>query len=132
MKRIVSLLMALAMMATLFVSTAVAEEPIVLRMATGYNNAKTGLFFDASVAGEGVTLADGVTYHTGDLKPTWVEVQKVLNVVFENKYQGNSAAKEFEFWKDRLNEIDMVSVKQRPCPSTALQVLLSTSLTTCT
>ena len=109
MKRIVSLLMALAMIATLFVSTAVAEEPVVLRMATGYNNAKTGLFFDASVAGEGVTLADGVTYHTGDLKPTWVEVQKVLNVVFENKYQGNSASNEFEYWKERLNEVDMIS-----------------------
>ena len=109
MKRIVSLLMALAMTATLFVSTAVAEEPVVLRMATGYNNAKTGLFFDASVAGEGVTLADGVTYHTGDLKPTWVEVQKVLNVVFENKYQGNSASNEFEYWKERLNEVDMIS-----------------------
>ncbi len=109
MKRIVSLLMALAMMATLFVSTAVAEEPVVLRMATGYNNAKTGLFFDASVAGEGVTLADGITYHTGDLKPTWVEVQNLLNVVFENKYQGNSASNEFEYWKERLNEVDMIS-----------------------
>ena len=109
MKRIVSLLMALALMATLFVSTAVAEEPVVLRMATGYNNAKTGLFFDASVAGEGITLADGITYHTGDLKPTWVEVQKVLNVVFEDKYQGNSTSAEFDFWKDRLNEVDMLS-----------------------
>ncbi len=109
MKRIVSLLMALAMMATLFVSTAVAEEPVVLRMATGYNNAKTGLFFDASVAGEGITLADGVTYHTGDLKPTWVEVQKKLNVKFENKYQGNSTSAEFDFWKERLNEVDMLS-----------------------
>ena len=109
MKRIVSLLMALAMMATLFVSTAVAEEPVVLRMATGYNNAKTGLFFDASVAGEGITLADGKTYHTGDLKPTWVRVQEVLNVKFENMYQGNSASNEFDFWKDRLDEIDMLS-----------------------
>ena len=81
----------------------------VLRMATGYNNAKTGLFFDASVAGEGILLADGVTYQTGDLKPTWVEVQKRLGMVFENQYQGNSATKEFEFWKDRLNEVDMVS-----------------------
>ena len=116
MKRIVSLLMALAMMATLFVGTAVAEtaeltyaDGTVLRMATGYNNAKTGLFFDASVAGEGVTLADGVTYHTGDLKPTWVEVQNQLKVVFENKYQGNSTSAEFDFWKERLNEVDMLS-----------------------
>ena len=109
MKRIVSLLMALALMATLFVSTAVAEEPVVLRMATGYNNAKTGLFFDASVAGEGITLADGITYHTGDLKPTWVEVENVLNVKFENKYQGNGTSAEFDFWKERLNEVDMLS-----------------------
>lgn len=81
----------------------------VLRMATGYNSTKTGLFFDAEVAGEGVTLADGVTYHTGDLKPTWVEVQNRLGMTFENQYQGNSASKEFEFWKERLNEVDMVS-----------------------
>ena len=115
MKRVVSLLMALAMMATLLVGTAVADGALtyadgtVLRMATGYNNAKTGLFFDASVAGEGVTLADGVTYHTGDLKPTWVAVQNKLNVVFENQYQGNSASNEFEYWKERLNEVDLLS-----------------------
>lgn len=84
-------------------------EGTVLRMATGYNNTKTGLFFDAEVAGEGVTLADGNTYHAGDLKPTWVEVEKRLGMKFENQYQGNSAAKEFEFWQDRLNEVDMVS-----------------------
>ncbi|MBR4068454.1 MAG: hypothetical protein IKK08_07505 [Clostridia bacterium] len=116
MKRTVSLLMALAMIVTMLCSTAMAEtaeltyaEGTVLRMATGYNSTKTGLFFDAEVAGEGVTLADGVTYHTGDLKPTWVEVQNDLKVVFENQYQGNSATKEFDFWKERLNEVDMVS-----------------------
>lgn len=116
MKRTFSLLMALAMVMTMLVGTAAAEtaqltyaEGTVLRMATGYNNAKTGLFFDAGVAGEGVTLADGKTYLAGDLKPTWVEVENKLNVKFENQYQGNSAAKEFEFWKDRLAEVDMVS-----------------------
>ncbi len=81
----------------------------ILRMATGYNNTKTGLFFAAEVAGEGIQLADGKTYQTGDLKPTWVEVQNRLGMVFEDKYQGNSATKEFEFWKDRLNEVDMIS-----------------------
>ena len=75
-KSLLALLLAVAMVASLFVGAASAEsgltyaEGTVLRMATGYNNAKTGLFFDASVAGEGVTLADGKTYHTGDLKPT--------------------------------------------------------------
>ncbi|MBR5004446.1 MAG: hypothetical protein IKY14_03175, partial [Erysipelotrichaceae bacterium] len=84
-------------------------EGTVLRMATGYNNAKTGLFFDAEVAGEGITLADGVTYQAGDLKPTWVEVQNVLGVVFENKYQGNSASNEFKYWKEQLGQVDLVS-----------------------
>jgi len=81
----------------------------VLRMATGYNSKKTGLFFDAEVAGDGITLADGKTYFTGDLKPTWVAVQDRLGMQFENFYQGNSAQKEFEFWQSRLNEIDMIS-----------------------
>ena len=81
----------------------------VLRMACGYNSTKTGLFFDAEVAGDGITLANGVTYQTGDLKPTWVEVENRLGMKFEDKYQGNSATKEFEFWKDRLNEVDMIS-----------------------
>ncbi|MGN1027412.1 MAG: hypothetical protein ACI4P4_13545 [Faecousia sp.] len=81
----------------------------VLRMATGYNSTKTGLFFDAEVAGDGVTLADGKTYHAGDLKPTWVEVQNRLGMVFEDKYQGNSASKEFDYWKEQLDQVDMVS-----------------------
>ena len=81
----------------------------VLRMATGYNSTKTGLSMDAEVAGEGVTLADGVTYHAGDLKPTWVEVQKQLNIKIEDKYQGNSAANEFDYWKERMGDVDMVS-----------------------
>ena len=114
-KSLLALLLAVAMVASLFVGAASAEsgltyaESTVLRMATGYNNAKTGLFFDAEVAGEGVTLADGVTYHSGDLKPTWVEVQNVLGITFEDKYQGNNTTKEFEYWKDRLAEVDMVS-----------------------
>ncbi|MBR3873757.1 MAG: hypothetical protein IKJ26_06235 [Clostridia bacterium] len=107
-KRIVSWILALTMILSLCAVSASAEG-VVLRMATGYNSTKTGLFFDAEVAGSGVTLADGNTYHAGDLKPTWVKVQEVLGVTFENLYQGNNATKEFEFWKDRLNEVDMVS-----------------------
>ena len=84
-------------------------EGTVLRMATGYNSTKTGLFFDPEVAGEGITLADGNTYNAGDLKPTWVEVQNVLGMVFEDKYQGNSASKEWEYWKEQLDQVDMVS-----------------------
>lgn len=81
----------------------------VLRMAVGYNSTKTGLFFDPEVAGSGITLADGHTYNTGDLKPTWVEIQNQLGMVFEDKYQGNSDSKEFEYWKEKLTDVDMVA-----------------------
>ena len=84
-------------------------EGTILRMATGYNSADTGLFFSAKIAGEGITLADGNTYHTGDLKPTWVEVQNRLGIVFEDKYQGNSASNEIKFWAEQFGEVDMVS-----------------------
>ena len=114
MKKLLSLVMALALLLSA-VSFAAAEtalpyaEGTVLRMATGYNNAKTGLSFDPSVAGEGITLADGKTYNSGDLKPTWVAVQDTLKVVFENKYQGNGAAKEFDYWKEQLDQVDVLS-----------------------
>ena len=86
-------------------------EGTILRMATGYNSKETGLFFhpDQFKTFDSFTLADGNTYHSGDLKPTWVEVQKVLSVVFENHYQGNSAQNEFKYWKEKLGDIDMVS-----------------------
>ena len=115
MKKIISLILACAMMLSLIIVPASAEETLtyapgtVLRMATGYNSAKTGLFFDADTAGDGITLADGKTYLTGELKPTWVQVQNVLGITFEDKYQGNSASNEFDYWKERLNEVDMVS-----------------------
>ena len=81
----------------------------VLRMATGYNSKKTGLTFDPDTAGEGITLADGKTYHTGDFKPTWVEVQNILNIKLEDKYQGNSANNEFDYWKEQMGSIDVLS-----------------------
>ena len=105
MKKLLSILLACAML----LSCAAMAEGAVLRMATGYNSTKTGIAFDAETAGSGVTLADGNTYNTGDLKPTWVELENILGVKFEDKYQGNGANKEFEFWKDRLNEVDMIS-----------------------
>lgn len=114
LSKVLSLLLA-AMMVLSVVSFANAEEGLayeagtVLRMATGYNNAKTGLFFDAETAGEGVTLADGKTYHSGELKPTWVAVQDKLNVVFENKYQGNGSKDEFNYWKEQMDQVDMLS-----------------------
>lgn len=80
-----------------------------LRMATGYNSAKTGIAFDADTAGDGITLADGNTYHTGDLKPTWVELQNQLNVVFKDKYQGKKASDEWKYWEPQLDQVDMVS-----------------------
>lgn len=113
MKRILSLVLCCALLLTL--AAGASAESVTLRMATGYNSAKTGLFFDAEIAGEGITLADGKTYNTGDLKPTWVEMEKILSektgneVSFENKYQGNGASKEFEYWKAQLDQVDMVT-----------------------
>ena len=107
MKRIVSLILCAALVLSL---TAVAgADSVTLRMATGYNSAKTGITFDSETAGEGITLADGKTYNAGDLKPTWVALEEILDVKFDSKYQGNGSAKEFEYWKDRLTEVDMVS-----------------------
>ena len=85
------------------------EAGTILRMACGYNSKKTGLFFDADVAKDGITLADGKTYNTGDLKPTWVEVQNRLGMVFEDKYQGNSATNELKFWAEKFDQVDMVA-----------------------
>jgi putative aldouronate transport system substrate-binding protein len=105
--------MLLVLMIVLLGSAALADlehaDGTVLRMATGYNSARTGLFFDDQTAGEGITLADGKTYHSGDLKPTWVELQNILHVTFENKYQGNSASAEFDYWKEQLGEVDMLA-----------------------
>ena len=115
MKKLLSLALVLVMMLTLVAcpKPPVVEDPLefaegtVLRMATGYNNAQTGLFFDAKLISSNdakdkvedgaITLHNGVSYREGDLKPTWVEVQNRLGIVFENKYQGNSAANEIAF-----------------------------------
>ncbi len=114
MKKLVSLVMALAMLLSV-VSIAAAEDTLpvaegtVLRMAVGYNNAKTGLRFDPEVAGEGITLADGKTYHSGEFKPTWVAIQELLGFTIEDLYQGNGAAAEFDVWKEKLDQVDMLS-----------------------
>ena len=91
------------------------ENGTELRMATGYNKINTGLSFDAdTVANYGtdgvITLADGKSYRAGDLKPTWVEVQNILNIKITDKFTGaGSAQAEFNNWKAKLNEVDMVA-----------------------
>lgn len=80
-----------------------------LRVAAGYNSVKTGITFDAETAGAGVTLADGKTYQAGDLKPTWQELEKRLNMKFKSVYQGNSATNEFDYWKEQLDQVDIVA-----------------------
>ena len=113
MKRILSLVLACIMLLSVAAVSASAEltyaPGTVLRMATGYNNAKTGLTFDPSIAGEGITLADGKTYNSGDFKPTWVAVMDKLGFAIENKYQGNGAAAEFDYWKEQLDQVDVLS-----------------------
>ena len=116
-KKILSVLLTVCMVVGMMAisATAFASEDLpfaegtVLRMATGYNSAKTGLSFDAEVAGAGITLADGKTYNSGDLKPTWQYISNLLGFVIEDRYQGNSANKEFEYWKEKLGDVDVVS-----------------------
>ncbi len=79
-----------------------------LRIAAGYNYTNTGITFDAQTAGNGVTLADGKTYKTGYLKPTWAELENRLGVKFEDKYKGNSASREFQWWQAQLDQVDIV------------------------
>ena len=81
----------------------------VLRMACGYNSDKTGMSFTADLAGEGITLADGKTYNSGDLKPTWQAVESLLDIKIEDKYQGNKASDEYKYWDAQLDQIDMLS-----------------------
>lgn len=80
-----------------------------LRMATGYNSVSTGLSFDADTAGSGITLANGKTYNTGDLKPTWVTVQEKLGFTISDVYSGKKASDEFDYWKAQMDQVDMVS-----------------------
>ena len=82
-----------------------------LKLAVAHNSAKTTITFaDASVVGEGLTLADGKTYHTGDLKPVWAELQNKLKVTFNNVYKNNtSAANEYKAWKNlEFQGVDVV------------------------
>ena len=91
-------------------------EGTVLRMATGYNNAKTGIAFDPETAGSGVTLANGKTYNTGDLKPTWEELENVLKVKFDDVYTGKKASDNWVEWSggdgnaSKLSDVDMISI----------------------
>lgn len=92
-----------------FTPTLTYADGVELRMGTGYNSPQTGLSMHADQAGEGVTLADGNTYKTGDLKPTWVEVQNRLKFTIKDVYQGNSASDEFKHWKSQMENVDVVS-----------------------
>lgn len=81
-----------------------------LRMATGYQKPNEGIAFDAETVGEGLKLSNGKTYHEGDLKPTWEEMEKRINVKFNSVWTGaGSAEKEFTYWREKLDQVDMVA-----------------------
>lgn len=86
-------------------------EGTELRVAAGYQKVNEAISFqDAEVTGDGITLADGNTYHTGDLKPTWVHIGEKLNITFTDKFSGaGSADKEFAVWENQLDQIDIVA-----------------------
>ena len=92
-------------------SALVYADGTELRVAAGYQKANEAISFqDAEITGEGITLADGVTYHTGDLKPTWAYLSEALKITFTDKFSGaGSADKEFAVWENQLDQIDIVA-----------------------
>jgi len=87
------------------------EEGTELRVAAGYQKPNEAISFqDAEITGDGITLADGKTYHTGDLKPTWAYLGETLGITFVDKFSGaGSAAKEFAVWENQLDQVDIVA-----------------------
>lgn len=85
-------------------------EGTKLNMAVVHNNAQTTITFDSKLAGNGLKLADGKTYNTGDLKPAWEALQDKLKVSFTNVYTGaTSAANEYKAWKNlNFEGVDVV------------------------
>ncbi len=79
-----------------------------LRVAVGYNSPKTGISFDADTAGGGITLSNGRTYYSGDLKPAWQELEDRLSLDFIDIYQGNSALNEYRYWQEDLDKVDIL------------------------
>ena len=85
-------------------------EGTELRVAAGYNSDKTGISYtNADVTKDGITLADGKTYQTGDFKPTWQYLSELLKITFVDKYSGQSTAKEFPVWENQLDQVDIVA-----------------------
>ena len=85
-------------------------EGTELRVAAGYNSDKTGISYtNADVTKDGITLADGKTYQTGDFKPTWQHLSELLGITFVDKYSGQGTSKEFPVWENQLDQVDIVA-----------------------
>ena len=86
-------------------------DGIELNMAVVHNSAATSIsFLDSTKIGKGLTLADGHTYQTGDLKPVWAELENILGVNFNDVYSGASHLNnEFYYWKEQsFNGVDVL------------------------
>ncbi len=86
-------------------------EGTELNLAVTHNSTKTSISFkDSSITGDGLKLADGKTYQTGDLKPVWAELEKTLKVKFKDVYKGEtSVQKEYNAWKaDKFEGVDVL------------------------
>ncbi len=95
------------------------DGSVTITLATGYDKPNTGIAFDADTISENdkkdgtedgaITLSNGVAYRSGELKPTWAEMQNRLGVKFNSVWTGaGSASKEWDYWKDQLDKVDMV------------------------
>ena len=86
---------------------------VTLRMAFGYNSTDAAISFNSNIietyGTNGVlTLADGKEYRQGELKPTWQEMQNRLGITFVDVYQGNNSSKEWAYWENQLDQLEVI------------------------
>ena len=93
------------------------KEGTELRIAAGYQKKEHAISFSNAdyikeldgTTGQ-ITLPDGVTYREGDLKPTWQQISNDLKINFKDLFTGAGSAKnEFNAWKAKLEEVDIVA-----------------------
>lgn len=66
------------------------ETPVTLNIGIGNNSAATSTSFRG--LGAQITLADGINYEDGNMKPAWVQMGKDLNITWNDVYNGDSTS----------------------------------------
>lgn len=81
-----------------------------LEVAIGYNNAKTGIRYNAdNVSKVGDKTIMGQTPSLNTLKPAWSALQTKLGVSFTDKYEGKSASENISFIKTQTGGLGAIT-----------------------